>query len=92
MKRMQLGSSELKSDLSVRLRRIEGQVRGVQRMIDEGRDCPDILQQMAAVRSAVHQASLTLARAYVADCLANSDGEDCDVLLDSLMATLAKLE
>ena len=53
----------------VRLRRIEGQVRGVQRMVDEERDCPDILQQMAAIRSAMHQASLVLARAYAARCL-----------------------
>jgi DNA-binding FrmR family transcriptional regulator len=38
------------------MRRIEGQVRGVQRMIEEVR-CPEILQQMTAIRSAVHQAA-----------------------------------
>ena len=92
MKSMQLGSPELKADLATRLRRIEGQVRGVQRMLDEGRECPDILQQMAAVRSAVHHASLTLARAYMADYLARTDERDCEELLDRLMTTLAKLE
>ena len=49
---METRSPELKTELSHRLRRIEGQVRGVQRMVDEDRDCPEILQQMTAIRSA----------------------------------------
>jgi DNA-binding FrmR family transcriptional regulator len=85
-------SPELKADLLARLRRVEGQVRGVQRMIEDGRECPEILQQLAAVRAAVHQASLTLARAYMASYLAAPGEGDCEVMLDRLIATLAKLE
>jgi CsoR family transcriptional regulator, copper-sensing transcriptional repressor len=88
---MDLDSPELQTDLTVRLRRIEGQVRGVQRMIEDGRECPDILQQMAAIRSAVHQASLILARAYVEKRLREPAPADLEATLDKLMATLGQL-
>ena len=84
-------SPELQTDLTVRLRRIEGQVRGVQRMIEEGRECPDILQQMAAIRAAMHQASLVLARAYVGKRLREPASADLETTLDKLMATLGQL-
>jgi DNA-binding FrmR family transcriptional regulator len=89
---METRTPELQAELAVRLRRIEGQVRGVQRMIEDGRDCPDILQQMTAIRSAVHQASLVLARAYVARCLQESPQGEIDVALDKLMTTLGQLD
>ena len=89
---MDLASPELRADLVTRLRRIEGQVRGVQRMLEEDRDCPQVLQQMAAIRSAIHQASLLLARAYVARCLAEPGAGSSDDLLDQLMSTLSRLE
>lgn len=89
---MELQSPEVKADLSVRLRRIEGQVRGVQKMVDDERDCSAILQQLAAIRSAVHQASLVLARSYAARCLLEPTRGDMDIMLDQLMATLRKLE
>lgn len=88
---MDLNSPELQTDLTARLRRIEGQVRGVQRMIEEGRECPDILQQMAAIRAAMHQASLVLARAYVGKQLREPAPADLEGTLEKLMATLAQL-
>ena len=89
---MELRSPEIQADLTVRLKRIEGQVRGVQKMVEEERDCSDILQQMTAIRSATHQASLVLARAYSSRCLMEPTRGDMDVMLDQLMATLRKLE
>ena len=88
---MEQRASELNADLSARMRRIEGQVRGVQRMIEEGRECPDILQQMAAIRAAMHQASLVLARAYMEKRLREPAPADVDVTLDKLMAALGQL-
>ncbi len=85
-------AQELRIDLTARLRRIEGQVRGVQRMLDEDRDCTEILQQMSAIRSAVHQSSLVLARAYIVRQLHESQEEDADVVLDRLMTALWKLD
>lgn len=89
---METRSVEIKNELTVRLRRIEGQVRGVQRMVEEDRDCPEILQQMSAIRAALHQASLVVARTYAARCLKESGADDYDATLDTLIAALGKLE
>lgn len=81
-----------KEDLINRLKRAEGQMRGVQRMIEEERDCEAILQQMTAVRSALHTASLTLARAYAARCLVEADDDETALsVVDTLMGALGKL-
>jgi DNA-binding FrmR family transcriptional regulator len=89
---MELQSPEVKVDLTARLRRIEGQVRGVEKMVQEDRDCAAILQQMSAVRSAMHQASLVLARSYAQRCLLEPTHGEVDTVLDQLMSTLRKLE
>ena len=89
---MELQSPEVKADLVARLHRIEGQVRGVEKMVQDERDCGAILQQMAAIRSAVHHASLVLARAYAERCMLEPTQGDVDAMLDQLMATLRKLE
>jgi DNA-binding FrmR family transcriptional regulator len=81
---------EAKEELQKRLARIAGQVRGVQRMLDEGRDCQAILQQLAAIRAAVQQASLLLVRSYAAECLARPD-ESPEELADNLIGALSQL-
>ena len=58
-----------RKQLIKRLQRIEGQVRGVQRMIEEDRDCQDILTQLAAIRGAAHRVSVMVARQYALNCL-----------------------
>ncbi len=70
---MKVTDPDVKSDLLKRLRRIEGQVRGVQRMIQEERDCHEILQQLSAVRSASYSASVNLVRSYAKECLTNPE-------------------
>ena len=52
-----------------RLRRIEGQVRGLQRMLAEGQECGDVLTQLMAVRSGLERVSLWLLDHHVRDCL-----------------------
>ena len=54
-----------------RLRRIEGQVRGLQRMIEEGRDCHDILIQFSGVRSALDAAGEQVLEQYASGCRAH---------------------
>jgi DNA-binding FrmR family transcriptional regulator len=73
---MQLNDQEVKQKLIQRLRRIEGQVRGVQSMLEEERDCREILQQLAAVRSAVQGASRVFLQEYATACLLEMDRED----------------
>lgn len=66
---MAIQDDQAKTELILRLRRIEGQARGVARMIEEGRDCREVLQQLAAIRAAVQQASVQVLRSYTLECL-----------------------
>lgn len=71
------GYSLSKHDYQKRLRRIEGQVRGLQRMIGEDTYCIDILQQVAAVNGALRKVAIGLLDEHVAHCVANAaaDGD-----------------
>ena len=57
------------ADLMRRLRRVEGQVRGIQQMLSEGRDCRDVVTQMSAANKALEQAGFTLVAAGLTWCL-----------------------
>jgi len=70
---MKIQSQEAKDKLIQRLRRVEGQVRGVQGMLDEERDCKEIMQQLAAIHSAVQGASRFFLQEYATACLASLD-------------------
>jgi len=59
-------------ELITRLRRIEGQVRGLQRMLEEGRECEDVLTQIMAVRSGIDQVGLLLMDHHIDTCLLGS--------------------
>ncbi len=58
-----------KRDVLLRLRRIEGQIRGIQRMVEEGVPCPDILTQVAAVTSAIKKVGTVIVQSYMEECL-----------------------
>ncbi len=60
-------------DLTKRLRRVEGQVRGLQAMLAEGRDCREVVTQMTAATKALEQAGFRLVAAGLAYCLANPE-------------------
>jgi DNA-binding FrmR family transcriptional regulator len=66
-------SPSTKADLAARLSKIEGQARGVRNMLDQGRSCQDILQQLLAIRSAAHQATLVLVQDHALECLRRAD-------------------
>jgi len=55
--------------LTTRLRRIEGQVQGIQRMLEGGRDCEEVLTQIMAVRSSLDQVGLLLMERHIDKCL-----------------------
>ena len=76
-----------------RLRRIEGQVRGLQRMVDEDAYCVDILTQVAAVQTALEQVAVNVLDAHVRGCVAGAvaaDGDGADEKLDELMAAVRR--
>lgn len=67
--------------LQNRLRRLEGQIRGIQRMLEEGRVCDDVLTQLLAIRSGVEQVSLLMLDHHLSRCV-----------LDGMTPDNAKLE
>lgn len=74
-----------------RLRRIEGQVKGIQKMVEEGKCCGDILIQIAAVRSAMNSVGGLILENHMKDCLKSYlDGESNDETLDELVGTMIK--
>jgi CsoR family transcriptional regulator, copper-sensing transcriptional repressor len=76
-----------------RLRRIEGQVRGLQRMVDEDAYCIDILTQVAAVQTALEQVAVNVLDGHVRHCVADAvaaDGTESDEKLDELMAAVRR--
>jgi len=58
-----------KKDVLLRLRRIEGQLRGLQRMVQEGVPCADILTQVAAVTAAIKKVGMVVVKTYMEECL-----------------------
>jgi DNA-binding FrmR family transcriptional regulator len=70
---MKIQNPETKEKLSLRLRRIEGQIRGVEGMLDQERDCRDIMQQLVAIHSAVQGASRIFLQEYATACLVEMD-------------------
>jgi DNA-binding FrmR family transcriptional regulator len=87
------GYSPGKDQLLKRLARVEGQVRGVARMIEEDRWCPDVLQQIAAVTAALDKVALGLAEGHVQHCMAAA-GEDAgrrQEMTTELMQALGRL-
>ncbi|MBI4928184.1 MAG: metal-sensitive transcriptional regulator [Anaerolineae bacterium] len=66
---MQIQDPELIERLGKRLRRIEGQVRGIESMLSDGRECREIIQQLSAIQSALHSFSRNLLEEYAINCL-----------------------
>jgi DNA-binding FrmR family transcriptional regulator len=64
-------TEETTSELNRRLRRIEGQVRGIQQMIAEGRECREVIAQVSAASTALDQVGFKLLAAGLSHCLAD---------------------
>lgn len=83
-----------KQQLLNRLKRIEGQVRGVHQMIENDRYCVDILHQISAIQSAMNKVSLALLEDHTHHCVLNAikgqDGETAIQELMSVMKTMTK--
>jgi CsoR family transcriptional regulator, copper-sensing transcriptional repressor len=92
MENTERGYSATKDDLLKRLRRVEGQTRGLQKMVEEDRWCPDILQQIAAVTAALDKVALGLASGHVQHCMAmGEDPKRRDEMTEELMAAIGRL-
>ena len=86
-----INNPQVKTQAIQRLARIEGQLRGVQNMIAEDRDCKDVVQQLIAIRSAVQSASLNFVQNVASECLLNPDEQDDPHAQQTTMVDLIKL-
>lgn len=79
-----------KKALLSRLKRAEGQVRGVAKMVEDDRYCIDILTQIAALRSALNNVALHIIEDHAKGCLSNSIRNGDDKAVDELMTVIKR--
>ena len=84
------GYTATKDQLVKRLRRIEGQVRGVQNMVEEDRYCIDILTQISAIEAALDKVALGLLDDHAKHCVMGAEGKDREEKTEELMAAVGR--
>jgi CsoR family transcriptional regulator, copper-sensing transcriptional repressor len=86
------GYTATKDQLTIRLRRIEGQVRGVEKMVDEDRYCIDVLTQIGAIQAALDKVALGLLDQHARHCVVEGHGQGTPAeLTDELMGAVGRL-
>jgi DNA-binding FrmR family transcriptional regulator len=88
------GYLDSKDDVLRRLRRIEGQARGLQRMVEEEKYCIDILTQVSAMTKALQSVALNLLDEHIAHCVADAvraGGPEADAKLQEAGAAISRL-
>ncbi len=86
------GYTATKDQLNARLARIEGQVRGIQRMVDEDRYCIDVLTQISAVQAALDKVALGLLDDHARSCVLGAGSEELQAdRTEELMAAVGRL-
>lgn len=85
------GYSATKDQLQQRLRRIEGQVRGVQGMVEDDRYCIDVLTQISAIQAALDKVALGLLDEHARHCVVPAEGDEQADKTDELMAAVGRL-
>lgn len=84
------GAEEQKK-LQTRLRRIEGQVRGIQRMIEEEAYCDDILHQITATRAGLREVQCLLLESHIQYCISEQMQQGSEEAVPELIATVRKM-
>ncbi|MEJ7718460.1 MAG: metal-sensitive transcriptional regulator [Thermoleophilaceae bacterium] len=85
------GYSATKDQLASRLARVEGQVRGIQRMVDEDRYCIDVLTQISAVQAALDKVALGLLDDHAQKCVIGAEGAEQADKTAELMSAVGRL-
>lgn len=79
-----------KSNVINRLKKIEGQVKGIQNMIDENKNCNDVMIQISAVRSAINKVGGLVLEAYIKDYVKDSLKNERKEEIESIIETIVK--
>jgi DNA-binding FrmR family transcriptional regulator len=85
-------SEATRNDMAQRLKRIEGQARGIQRMLEEERDCQEVLNQIAAMRAATHALGMQLLEEFVLHCMQQPDDTlPTEQIVSQMIGAVSKL-
>lgn len=84
-------SDKLKSNLTTRLNRIEGQIRGVKGLIEKDTYCDDVLNQIAAIQAALNGVGKLLLEGHLKSCVVERIREGDQDIVDELLVTVGKL-
>lgn len=85
------GYTATKDQLQARLRRIEGQVRGIERMVEEDRYCIDVLTQIAAIQAALDKVALGLLDGHAHTCVIGAQPKEQDARTAEMMSAIGRL-
>ncbi len=85
------GYTASKDQLKSRLRRIEGQVRGIERMVEEDRYCIDVLTQIGAIQAALDKVALGLVDGHARHCVIGGEEDEQAARTDELMSAIGRL-
>ncbi len=86
---MEQNKDEVRLQIINRLKKIEGQVKGIQRMVDDGKCCEDIMIQISAIRAAINKVGGIILDTYIKECLITSLRNDDDKIND-IIDTIVK--
>ena len=81
----------VKKDLTTRLNRIEGQIRGIKGMIEKDVYCDDVITQLSATQSALNSVAKILLEGHLKGCVVDRLSEGDEEVLDELLVTIQKL-
>ena len=84
-------SDALKKDIDTRLNKIEGQLRGIRRMVEEDVYCDSVLNQITSVQAALGGVQLLLLEHHVKSCVIDQINEGKTEVIDELMKTIARM-
>lgn len=91
---MNIENVQTKNDLSLRLKRLEGQMRGIADMVEQNRDCREVMQQISAARAALQATAIAFAEDYMQECMrerADLSAEENKILVDDMINLLKKV-
>lgn len=79
-----------KAKILARLKRLEGQVRGVHKMVEEDKYCVDVLTQISAIVAGLRATGLLVLEDHIRGCVINGDPADQEAILDELMSAIER--
>lgn len=68
--------TDSKKDITNRLRTLKGHIAGIEKMVEDGKDCEDILVQISAVKSSIHKIGMIIVEEHALDCLLNQETDE----------------